>query len=167
MSSINSRALHAKYLMRPHSTGLSRSYVRAWLEGWTSPFMTVTGNHTFWSRWNSPQETDGVLYARFLEQWGLPMPYSRDIGGVRFVGAGPTTAGATRSEASLTLDQVDELAAFLALAPATPTVLVLHSPLRHTVLDDAGPANSVYTSDDVGFSQVHTDALIRVTQPLG
>ena len=47
-------------------------------------------------------------------------------------------------------------------APAQPTVLVLHSPLHHTVLGDGGPLHSTYTSDDPGFYQVHTPALLSL-----
>jgi predicted MPP superfamily phosphohydrolase len=134
----------------------------AWLAQWNRPFFTVTGNHTFWNASERHRETSAGLYQRFQQTWGQAMPYSWEIGGLRFVATGPTEAGTTPTGASITAEQVDELAAMLSQAPTQPTVVVLHSPLHHTVLGDGGPANSVYTSDDFGFYQTHSDRIRAV-----
>jgi hypothetical protein len=144
--------------------GLPEEYAAAqdWLRQWPLPLHTVTGNHTFWNASLRHRESAAALYQRFVATWGQPMPNAWELGGVRFIGVGPTTAGATPAGASLLLDQVDHLAGLLALAPHQPTVVVMHSPLHHTVLGDGGPPNSVYTSDDPGFYQINTDPLLAV-----
>ena len=134
----------------------------SWLGQWNLPFYTVTGNHTFWNASLRRRETSATLYERFQQTWGQSMPYSWEVGGLRFVATGPTEAGATPTGASITPAQIDDLAGMLAQAPSQPTVVVLHSPLHHTVLGDGGPPNSVYTSDDFGFYQVHGDQLRSV-----
>jgi predicted MPP superfamily phosphohydrolase len=143
--------------------GLPEEYAAAqdWLGQWSLPFYTVTGNHTFWNAAHG-QETCPAQYRRFVTAWGLPMPYTWELGGVRFVGAGPTESGTTLAGASLSLSQIEQLGTVLAAAPQQPTVLVLHSPFRHTVLGDSGPPNSVYTSDDDGFFQAHGERLQAV-----
>lgn len=138
----------------------------AWLANWKAPFFTVTGNHTFWSDSILHDESSDRLYGRFVERWGLPMPYAWELAGVRFVCAGPTSAGLTAAEASLLPDQVAEVVDLINTAPHQPTVLVLHSPLHHTVLGDGGPPDSVYTSDDPGFFQDCTTGLIAALAKL-
>lgn len=144
--------------------GLPAEYdtARAWLAQWRAPFYTVTGNHTFWNAALHRQETSATQYSRFTQAWGQPMPYTWELGGVRFVGAGPIESGVTLTGASMSVSQVNELASVLAAAPQQPTVLVIHSPFRHTVLGDGGPANSVYTSDDYDFFQAHGERLLSV-----
>lgn len=144
--------------------GSRNEYVAAkdWLSRWTTPlFYTVTGNHTFWNHTVRRKESCPILYERFLNAWGLPMPYAWELGGVRFVGVGPTSAGLTPAGASLLPNQIQELADLLALAPQQPTILVMHSPLYDTVLGDGGPPNSVYTSVQPGFFQVFSAQIIK------
>jgi 3',5'-cyclic AMP phosphodiesterase CpdA len=144
--------------------GLPAEYAAAsqWLGQWRVPFYTVTGNHTFWNASLRHKETSAAQYQRFVETWGQSMPFTWELGGVRFVGAGPMASDGTPTGASLTLGEIEALASTLAAAPAQPTVLVLHSPFRHTVLGDGGSANSVYTSDDFGFFQTHGARLLSL-----
>ena len=88
--------------------GLPGEYdlAQSWLQQWQAPFYSVTGNHTFWNWSNQGQESSDILYGRFVDRWGLPMPYVWELGGVRFVGAGATHTGAGTAEASLRLFQV-------------------------------------------------------------
>src|SRR6185437_11853359 len=95
----------------------------AWVANWKAPFFTVTGNHTFWSASCLHAEPSDHLYGRFVERWGLPMPYAWELAGVRFVCAGPTSAGPTMAEASLLPDQIAELVDLINIAPTQPTVL--------------------------------------------
>jgi predicted phosphodiesterase len=143
--------------------GLASEYAAAntWLSQWEAPFYTVTGNHTFWNAAHG-RETSVAQYQRFIQVWGQPMPYTWELGGVRFVGAGPVESGDTLAAANLTVGQIDQLGLVLAAAPQQPTVLVLHSPFRHTVLGDNGPSNSVYTSDDYDFYQCSGERLKAV-----
>jgi predicted phosphodiesterase len=143
--------------------GLATEYAAAnsWLSQWEAPFYTVTGNHTFWNAAHGG-ESCAAQYQRFIQIWGQPMPYVWELGGVRFVGAGPVESGDTLAAANLTVGQIEQLGRVLAAAPQQPTVLVLHSPFRHTVLGDSGPSNSVYTSDDDGFFQSHGERLKAV-----
>lgn len=143
--------------------GLAAEYAaaNAWLTQWEAPFYTVTGNHTFWDAAHGG-ENCAAQYQRFVQAWGQPMPFTWELGGVRFVGAGPVESGDTLAAANLTVGQIDQLGRVLATAPQQPTVLVLHSPFRHTVLGDSGPSNSVYTSDDDGFFQSHGERLKAV-----
>ncbi|GEM_PF-4739205 len=142
--------------------GTESEYASAtkWIRQWNAPFYTVTGNHTFWSETALHDETSDVLYQRFVDRWGQPMPYSWELAGVRFVGAGPRAAGPGTTQASLSLDQIDELAATLAAAPDMPTVLVMHSPLHHTVLGDIAKLHDCYTSDDPGFYQTNSEKIL-------
>jgi Calcineurin-like phosphoesterase len=135
---------------------------QAWVSRFGVPFHTVTGNHTFWNATESQQESAGALYKRWLERWKQPMPSTWRLGDVRFVGVGPTTETGDPREASLLLQQVEDLDRVLKQEPARPTVVVMHSPLHHTVLADSAALGSCYTSDDAGFFQRESDALLGV-----
>ncbi|MCL4545496.1 MAG: metallophosphoesterase [Chloroflexi bacterium] len=141
--------------------GRPREYARAsgWVGQWNCPFYTVTGNHTFWGVTQLHTDTSQRAYRRFVDAWGYSLPYAWSIAGVRFVGAGPIDGHTGPIDASLTVTELDALSGLLAQEPRTPTVLVVHAPLHHTVLGDGGPPHSVFTSDDPGFYQWHTRGL--------
>jgi hypothetical protein len=131
-----------------------------WLGGFGVPVHTVTGNHTFWSAGDKGKELPSASYQRWLDAFGEALPSAWELGGIRFVGVGPVAAGAIAADASISAAQVRELASVLAQAPNQPTVVVMHSPLRHTVLADS--LGNCYTSDQAGFFQLQSDAIHQV-----
>jgi hypothetical protein len=144
--------------------GLPGEYdlAQAWVGRFGVPLHTVTGNHTFWNATQRQLEPPGVLYKRFLERWKQPMPSAWELAGVRFVGVGPTTEPEDPRDASLTMQQVEDLDRVLKQDAVRPTVVVMHSPLHHTVLADGAISGGCYTSDDAGFFQRESEALLGV-----
>lgn len=142
--------------------GRSDVYLRAavWLGRFGVPVHTVTGNHTFWGAREKRAESPAALYQRWLDAFEERLPSVWELAGVRFIGVGPTAPGAMTADASISELQVSELESVLAQAPRQPTVVVMHSPLRHTVLGDA--LGACYTSDQPGFFQLQSDALHAV-----
>lgn len=131
-----------------------------WLGRLGVPVHTVTGNHTFWSAGGKRRDLPGVSYQRWLDAFGEALPSVWELAGIRFVGVGPVAPSDTPADASIGAAQVQELASVLAQAPNQPTVVVMHSPLRHTVLADS--LGNCYTSDQAGFFQLQSDAIHQV-----
>jgi len=144
--------------------GLQEEYdlAEAWFSRFKVPMHTVTGNHTFWNASSRTMEDAADLYRRFVIRWGQPMPFAWEMAGVSFVGVGPTTMGVTPQEASLSVAEIAHMGKVLSYEPTKPTVLVMHSPLQHTVLGDDLGATCSYTSEDTGFYQRNTAAILDV-----